>query len=61
MVIISAILSMYIFSLVAIIVTIGGSKNRHEQQISDKAQLEYCKNLQAKRRSKKKKQDLRKR
>lgn len=36
------ILIIFILAALAIVVTIGGSKNRHEKEISDKAQIEYC-------------------
>lgn len=36
------ILFTFILSAISIVVTIGGSKNRHEKEISDKAQIEYC-------------------
>lgn len=36
------ILIIFLLAALAIVVTIGGSKNRHEKEISDKAQIEYC-------------------
>lgn len=36
------ILIIFLLAALAIVVTIGGSKNRHEKAVSDKAQIEYC-------------------
>lgn len=34
-----------ILSVISIVVTIGGSRNQHEREISDKAQIEFCRKI----------------
>lgn len=50
-------LTIIILSVVAIVVTIGVSKNEHEKEISDKEQMEYCRKIYGKS-LKKKNEDL---
>lgn len=47
----------FVLSTLAIVVTIGGSKNKHEKEISDKEQMEYCRKIYGKS-LKKKNKDL---